>query len=444
MAKGTLLVALRRPERLARLPAGEPTSGSSCPNRGRQRRRKACAATSRSSTSPTEQRRRRAWRRGLRDTRASSATLAELEVRRRGRGRGAEGRRSRCPRTPSAAVRRSSPAGSASPSSARCCATSPTTGERPTDVTLVYSNRDRESSGLRELGRGSAALADVTARGGGDAPIRGVRARPWHRRTTRSRAARVVGALRDQAAISRATLRTGPPGMVEASRTARAAGCTRHCTLTSSPLQPLRPTRRALKAAWRPGHQTPKAPEPGSGAGEEAMATDRTAEDPARRADRRARRRVGRADPARRCAARRTTAASASATTRATSPGDPDLLNLTRPEVVARHPPRLPRRRRRHHDDEHLHGDLDRPGRLRARGRRLRDERRGRAARARRRATRRAAGFVAGSVGPLNVTLSLSPRVDDPAYRTTTFDAVVESLRRADARRSSRAASTCC
>ena len=36
-------------------------------------------------------------------------------------------------------------------------------------------------------------------------------------------------------------------------------------------------------------------------------------------------------------------------------------------------------------------------------------------------------GFVAGSVGPLNVTLSLSPRVDDPGYRTHTFDEVVES-----------------
>src|SRR5947207_10743875 len=32
--------------------------------------------------------------------------------------------------------------------------------------------------------------------------------------------------------------------------------------------------------------------------------------------------------------------------------------------------------------------------------------------------------FVAGSVGPLNVTLSLSPRVDDPAYRAVTFDRV--------------------
>jgi 5-methyltetrahydrofolate--homocysteine methyltransferase len=32
--------------------------------------------------------------------------------------------------------------------------------------------------------------------------------------------------------------------------------------------------------------------------------------------------------------------------------------------------------------------------------------------------------FVAGSVGPLNVTLSLSPRVEDPSYRAVTFDEV--------------------
>ncbi|MEU9885311.1 methionine synthase [Sphaerisporangium sp. NPDC051011] len=32
--------------------------------------------------------------------------------------------------------------------------------------------------------------------------------------------------------------------------------------------------------------------------------------------------------------------------------------------------------------------------------------------------------FVAGSIGPLNVTLSLSPRVEDPAYRAVTFDDV--------------------
>ena len=35
--------------------------------------------------------------------------------------------------------------------------------------------------------------------------------------------------------------------------------------------------------------------------------------------------------------------------------------------------------------------------------------------------------FVAGSVGPLNITLSLSPRVDDPGFRTHTFDEVVEA-----------------
>ncbi len=35
--------------------------------------------------------------------------------------------------------------------------------------------------------------------------------------------------------------------------------------------------------------------------------------------------------------------------------------------------------------------------------------------------------FVAGSVGPLNITLSLSPKVDDPAFRTHTFDQVKEA-----------------
>src|SRR5437773_10664812 len=30
--------------------------------------------------------------------------------------------------------------------------------------------------------------------------------------------------------------------------------------------------------------------------------------------------------------------------------------------------------------------------------------------------------YVAGSIGPTNVTLSLSPRVDDPSYREVTFD----------------------
>src|SRR5215831_17394982 len=46
------------------------------------------------------------------------------------------------------------------------------------------------------------------------------------------------------------------------------------------------------------------------------------------------------------------------------------------------------------------------------------------------RIAREAAGpdrFVAGSVGPLNITLSLSPRVDDPGFRTHTFEQVVEA-----------------
>src|SRR5262249_41197548 len=41
--------------------------------------------------------------------------------------------------------------------------------------------------------------------------------------------------------------------------------------------------------------------------------------------------------------------------------------------------------------------------------------------------------FVAGSVGPLNITLSLSPRVDDPGFRTHSFarvkDAYAEQMR---------------
>ena len=62
---------------------------------------------------------------------------------------------------------------------------------------------------------------------------------------------------------------------------------------------------------------------------------------------------------------------------------DPDLLNMTRARDRPLGPRRLLRRRRRHHDDEHVHRDVDRPGRLRARGRRLRAERRRGADRAR-------------------------------------------------------------
>ena len=35
--------------------------------------------------------------------------------------------------------------------------------------------------------------------------------------------------------------------------------------------------------------------------------------------------------------------------------------------------------------------------------------------------------FVAGSVGPLNITLSMSPKVDDPGFRTHTFEQVREA-----------------
>src|SRR3954449_12458136 len=46
------------------------------------------------------------------------------------------------------------------------------------------------------------------------------------------------------------------------------------------------------------------------------------------------------------------------------------------------------------------------------------------------RIAREAAGpdrFVAGSVGPVHIKLSLSPRVDAPGYRTHTFDQIVET-----------------
>ena len=48
-------------------------------------------------------------------------------------------------------------------------------------------------------------------------------------------------------------------------------------------------------------------------------------------------------------------------------------------------------------------------------------------ARLAREAADEAGGFVAGSVGPLNVTLSLSPKVDDPRFRSATFDQVRDS-----------------
>ncbi|SHJ93887.1 methionine synthase (B12-dependent) [Pseudonocardia thermophila] len=108
--------------------------------------------------------------------------------------------------------------------------------------------------------------------------------------------------------------------------------------------------------------------------------------------------------------------------------GDPDLLNITRPDLV------LDIHRRYleagaditttntftatgiaqgDYDLEHLVREMNLQGARLAR--RAADEIGARTG------TRR---FVAGSVGPLNVTLSLSPKVDDPAYRTVTFDQV--------------------
>ena len=106
--------------------------------------------------------------------------------------------------------------------------------------------------------------------------------------------------------------------------------------------------------------------------------------------------------------------------------GDPDLLNLTRPDVV------LDIHRRYlaagaditttntftatsiGQADYGLEGavhDMNLAG-----------------ARLARQAADEAGGrFVAGSLGPLNVTLSLSPKVDDPSFRAVTFDQVVES-----------------
>ena len=108
--------------------------------------------------------------------------------------------------------------------------------------------------------------------------------------------------------------------------------------------------------------------------------------------------------------------------------GDPDLLNLTRPELVV---------------DVHReyfasgaditttntftatsfgqsdYGLESRVYEMNVRGAQL-------ARQAADEAARESGGtrYVAGSVGPLNVTLSLSPKVEDPAYRAVTFDQV--------------------
>jgi 5-methyltetrahydrofolate--homocysteine methyltransferase len=112
--------------------------------------------------------------------------------------------------------------------------------------------------------------------------------------------------------------------------------------------------------------------------------------------------------------------------------GDPDLLNLTRPELISR-----------------IHGEYFAAGadiattntftattigqadygfdagvveQMNLDGARL-----ARAAADEWEAKTGSPRFVAGSVGPLNVSLSLSPKVDDPSYRGATFDEVAQA-----------------
>src|SRR5436190_5476892 len=111
--------------------------------------------------------------------------------------------------------------------------------------------------------------------------------------------------------------------------------------------------------------------------------------------------------------------------------GDPDLLNLTRPEVVLGI----------HRQYFEAGADIATTNTFTATSIGQADygleahayELNVAGAQLARRAADEVGGFVAGSVGPLNVTLSLSPRVDDPAYRTHTFeqvrDAYAEQIR---------------
>ena len=108
--------------------------------------------------------------------------------------------------------------------------------------------------------------------------------------------------------------------------------------------------------------------------------------------------------------------------------GDPDLLNLTRPDVI------LDIHRKYFAAGADItttntftatsigQADYGMQGLVR--------EMNVQGARLARQAADEAGGrFVAGSVGPLNVTLSLSPRVEDPAYRPVSFDEVRAAYR---------------
>ena len=125
--------------------------------------------------------------------------------------------------------------------------------------------------------------------------------------------------------------------------------------------------------------------------------------------------------------------------------GDPDLLNLTRPDVVARHPRAYLAAGADITTTNTFTATSIGQADYGARGpvHEMNSRARGsRAAGAPTTAHGRPRSSP-GSLGPLNVTLSLSPRVDDPAYRAATFDEVARRTP-SRSRRSSRAASTSC
>jgi 5-methyltetrahydrofolate--homocysteine methyltransferase len=106
--------------------------------------------------------------------------------------------------------------------------------------------------------------------------------------------------------------------------------------------------------------------------------------------------------------------------------GDPDLLNITRPEIIERI----------HRDYFAAGADIATTNTFTATtigqadygfGADVVREMNLEGARIARRVADEAGGFVAGSIGPLNVSLSLSPRVDEPSYRAATFDRVREA-----------------
>jgi 5-methyltetrahydrofolate--homocysteine methyltransferase len=105
--------------------------------------------------------------------------------------------------------------------------------------------------------------------------------------------------------------------------------------------------------------------------------------------------------------------------------GDPDLLNLTRPEIV-----RDIHRRYFEAGADIATTNTFTATRIGQADYELQDhaaEMSLEGARIARSVADEHGGLVAGSVGPLNVTLSLSPKVDDPAYRAVTFDDVREA-----------------